>query len=570
MPILQLPHPLAVARPRTGDAPHLRPPLSDTVDLDMLLLAAALLLPIPPGEQTVPDAASGFQVTIRTGAFLLGKTEVTQAEYAAVMGANPSHYRAPDRPVENVSWLDAIAFANRLSQRENLTPCYDLATRARRPGCTGYRLPTSAEWARAYGAPEKSGFRTTGYKDAAALTNAEPAGTRPAAAGAPNQFGLHGMAGNVWEWCEDWYSPAPALDSIRDPQGPLTGIAKVIRGGSFLTGASQWNKGLLSSLAPAARSRFTGFRLARTVAPAALPSPADAAFFQSFRPAPLAAMPPPSGFDWAKLLGAPRLPARAPAATLVRRFGASELLDLAVEPAFPTRILVVPPDRKPAGRLPVVIVPYYDVDTPAGVDLGGRRLTPGGTRAYARLAAQRGMLAVAIRWYGEADGEGYDEAVFHHARRHPGVTPMGKWVFELQRLVDYLLTRPDVDPNRIGMIGHSLGGKMALYGAAFEPRIKSVVSSEPGISLKFSNYEDFWYLGRAIEQLPPAADHHDLVARIAPRPFLLIAGESADGDKSWPFLAAFPHAGIINHRTGHSPTEASIQRAMEWLERTLY
>ncbi|WP_417649362.1 alpha/beta hydrolase, partial [Enterobacter hormaechei] len=84
------------------------------------------------------------------------------------------------------------------------------------------------------------------------------------------------------------------------------------------------------------------------------------------------------------------------------------------------------------------------------------------------------------------------------------------WIWDLQRVVDYLLTRPDVDPARIGIIGHSLGGKMALYGAAFDPRIKAVVSSEPGISLKFSNYQDFWYFGKAIEELPKDADQHQL------------------------------------------------------------
>jgi len=117
---------------------------------------------------------------------------------------------------------------------------------------------------------------------------------------------------------------------------------------------------------------------------------------------------------------------------------------------------------------------------------------------------------------------------------------------------------------------------MALYGAAFEPRIKAVVSSEPGISLKFSNYQDFWYFGKAIEKLPKDADQHELIALMSPRPFLLIAGESADGDKSWPYLAAaqqkYPNKtsiGMINHRAGHSPTEASVQLAMEWLERWL-
>lgn len=115
-----------------------------------------------------------------------------------------------------------------------------------------------------------------------------------------------------------------------------------------------------------------------------------------------------------------------------------------------------------------------------------------------------------------------------------------------------------------------------MYAAAFEPRIKAAVASEPGVSRKFSNYEDFWYLGTKIEQLPPEAEHHDLIAQMNPRPFLLIAGESADGAKSWPFLAAAAQAykdpariGMLNHGTGHSPTDAASQAAMEWLERWL-
>lgn len=546
-------------------------------------LSAAELIPLPPGEQTVKDAATGFQVKIQTGAYLIGRTEVTQQQYSQIMGTNPSHYKGAERPVENVSWQDAITYTNRRSVLEHLAPCYNLTNGQRIPKCTGYRLPTSAEWQFAFDKPAGGEFRQGGYQDTAALVASENAGTRDAASGAPNKYGIHGMAGNVWEWCEDWYSPEPALDAIRDPQGHPTGVAKVIRGGSFLTGGTQWNKGLMNSLAPARKSQFTGFRLARTVNPAAKPEAPDTSWLAQFQhPASqqIALHAENTRQRWLAVLGTPKLAATVPAITAIRDFSdptwIGQLLDLAVEPQFPTRVLVTAPVRKPEGRLPVIIVPYYDVDTPAGADLGGRRYTIGGTRAFARLANQHGFLAVSVKWYGEADAEGYDEAVYQLAKRHPGVTPMGKWIWDLQRVVDYLLTRPDVDPARIGIIGHSLGGKMALYGAAFEPRIKAVVSSEPGISLKFSNYQDFWYFGKAIEKLPREADQHELVALMSPRPFLLIAGESADGDKSWPFLAAAQqaykskdHVGMINHRSGHSPTEDSVQKAMEWLERFL-
>ena len=270
---------------------------------------------------------------------------------------------------------------------------------------------------------------------------------------------------------------------------------------------------------------------------------------------------------WTRILGLPpHRPSRKPTLRPLKQYREStwngQLLDLNT-----SRILIVEPVRKPSGKLPVVIVPYYDVDSPAGENLGGHR-SGGGVRAFAKLAVQRGFIAVAIRWFGEGDGEGYDEAVHNLAH---GLTGLGKWITEAQTLVDYLVTRPDVDSKRIGIIGHSLGGKMALYAAAFDPRLAVIVSSEPGISLNFSNYEAFWYLGK---QRPQDRDQEELLALIAPRPFLLIAGESSDGQKSWPYLqaaqSAYPipqHLGMFNHRNGHTPTAQSVTHAMDWLER---
>ena len=117
------------------------------------VLSAAEFIPIPPGEQSVKDAATGFQVKVLTGAYLLGRTEVTQQAYNRVMDKNPSHYKGLNRPVENISWHDAIVYSNRRSALDRLTPCYDLATGRRRPQCTGFRLPTSAEWQNAFDKP---------------------------------------------------------------------------------------------------------------------------------------------------------------------------------------------------------------------------------------------------------------------------------------------------------------------------------------------------------------------------------------------------------------------------------
>ncbi|MDQ6678468.1 MAG: hypothetical protein M3Z09_14375 [Acidobacteriota bacterium] len=138
-----------------------------------------------------------------------------------------------------------------------------------------------------------------------------------------------------------------------------------------------------------------------------------------------------------------------------------------VEPDYWEKIYLMLPNGADLSKaLPVVIVPFYDVDTAAGKNLGGRRTNPLGTRSYGYLAVQQGMAAVAIRWYGESYGENSAEVVANLKARHPRVTGLGKWVWDSQRLLDYLSTRPELDMARAGMIGHSLGGKMTLYAAA--------------------------------------------------------------------------------------------------------
>jgi hypothetical protein len=352
---------------------------------------------------------------------------------------------------------------------------------------------------------------------------------------------------------------------------------------------------------PDRKSPYTGFRVCRS-----LPSPAavqeDPSWFAQFQQAPAevrdktGALPSltvnladardwttrRSGLlaRWQTILGTMNTQKPAPATRLVARHNEAgwtgELRYLQVEPDYQEKIYVmIPADADRSRPLPVVLVPYYDVDTPAGRNMGGRQTTPVGTRAFGHLAVQQGMAAVAIRWFGESYGENSSEVVANLETRHPDVTGLGKWVWDSQRLLDYIQTRPEFDSQRIGMIGHSLGGKMTLYAAAMDERIRAAVSSEPGIGLGFSNYDDFWYLGEKIREVPPGSDHQELLALIAPRPFLLIGGDSADTDKSWHYINAArqvysllgrpENIGYVNHRKGHSPTPESVSVAMEWL-----
>lgn len=579
-----------------------------SLPLTFVLLSAAFardLIPIAATQSEVSDPAAGIAVTVTVNGFSISPTEVTQAEFARVLGNNPAYHKGADRPVEMVSWWDAIRYCNLRSAQEQLEPCYDLATGRRSAACTGYRLPTDAEWSVAAGKgdPKSAYLGTSDTKSVTHLLKTVERGTRPVASGPADSRGLYDMLGNVWEWCEDWFDPVPSPFPATDPRGPDTGLTRILRGGSFISTTGNWARGYLTSMKPDMRSRFTGFRVVRSG--------------EAWKPAPLTNwhepyQRPPAAFaratggltdiaggitdaaawparremirkKWLAALGVPKIAPLPPETRLIRTVEeptyTGRMLELRTEPDSWEKIYVLTP-REPVRRpRPVVIVAYYDVDTPAGRNLGGRTFLPMGVRSHAHLAVQLGYIAVAVRWFGESYGERYDEAVANLHLRHPGVTGMGKWVWDAQRLLDWLYTQPEVDRQHIGIIGQSLGGKMSLYAAAFEPRITAVVASEPGIGLSFSNYEDYWYLGENIRQLPSGSDHHELLALTAPRPFLLIGGQSSDKDESWHYInAAKPvyrllghpdEIGFFNHRSGHAMSPESVKLSLEWFKHYL-
>ena len=201
--------------------------------------------------ETVDHATRRFSVTVSVSEFRIGRTPVTQKQYAQIMGTNPSRYEGDDRPVENVSWWDAITYCNRRSEMESLAPCYDLKT----GGCdfakNGYRLPTSAEWTVASAGADRpadadgANIGLPGTRDVQTLMElVEEKGTTPVGSFAPNSHGIWDMAGNVWEWCYDYYYynamyvlPADARGDValptgEDPTGPLWGHLRVWAGQS--------------------------------------------------------------------------------------------------------------------------------------------------------------------------------------------------------------------------------------------------------------------------------------------------------------------------------------------------
>ena len=201
--------------------------------------------------------------------------------------------------------------------------------------------------------------------------------------------------------------------------------------------------------------------------------------------------------------------------------------------------------------------------------------------AWGMRLAERGMIALCPRcflWdagFGTYGPTQFAERVARHRLQHPNANGMGKMLYDGRRAVDLLLSLPEVDPQRIGAAGHSLGAKETLYLAALDDRVKAAVASEGGVGVRFSNWDAPWYL--ATRELHH--DHHELLALVAPRAFLVIGGDSADGARSWPFVeAALPYyqfyaqpgqpsrIGLFNHHQGHTIPPIALARTLEWLQ----
>lgn len=200
--------------------------------------------------------------------FLLAATEVTQAQWRTVMGANPSAFVHDRRPVERVTWLEAVEFCNRLSEREGLAPVYAIAdgSARRRQGANGYRLPTDAEWEYACRAGSltmfSGGARPRDLARVAWFADNAGGRTREVAERRANAWGFHDLHGNVWEWVEDAYASLPDL-SPDNIESPGVGPDRTIRGGSWYTDAMACRTTNFCRIDPGFRCNDLGFRVAR-------------------------------------------------------------------------------------------------------------------------------------------------------------------------------------------------------------------------------------------------------------------------------------------------------------------
>ena len=232
------------------------------MDMEFVLIKpGTFLMGSPETEEGRYSDETQHKVTL-TKPFYMQATPVTQAQWQAVMGENPSHFEGDSLPVENVSWDDTQQFIQRLNQRGEGT----------------YRLPTEAEWEYACRAGKRTPFGIGNGRDLdstqANFDGNYPYGksvkgeyreqTMPVKSFAPNAWGLYDMHGNVYEWVQDWYGAYPS-ETVSDPQEADSGTCRVLRGGSWRLNARYCRSAYRLNNSPENRHNNFGFRLVKEV-----------------------------------------------------------------------------------------------------------------------------------------------------------------------------------------------------------------------------------------------------------------------------------------------------------------
>ena len=208
--------------------------------------------------------------TVTVSSFYMCEHEVTQEEWRAVMKSDPSYFKGDKRPVEQISWYQAIEYCNARSSAEKLTECY------RSSGgvyycdfsANGYRLPTEAEWEFAAKGGTKSSleqpYSGSSTIDLVAWYDVNSGNTTyPVMTKKPNALGIYDMSGNVWEWCWDWKG-SYSSGSQTDPVGASSGAGRVLRGGGWCGDASSCRVAGRNCDSPGYSNSGLGFRVVRS------------------------------------------------------------------------------------------------------------------------------------------------------------------------------------------------------------------------------------------------------------------------------------------------------------------
>ncbi len=283
--------------------------------------------------------------------------------------------------------------------------------------------------------------------------------------------------------------------------------------------------------------------------------------------------------EWLKVLGPlPQKPSSFELKTLgveVVDSATRELIEYNAESGRRVKAYLLRPKDVAAEKRPALVV-FHPTTTDVSRSVAGLGKKP--EQGIALELAKQGFVCICPDNYLWEEPT-YLKSVEAAKKRHPKSVGMATMLADGIRAVDLLLTFSDVDPNRIGTIGHSLGAKEAFYLLAFDDRVHAGVASEGGMGPDSTNWEAAWYLGPNMKSPKFGRDHHELVGLIAPRPFLVLGGETgrgcADGDRSWPYVEAghavsklygqSPRQALLNHHEGHAFSAASHQKSFEWL-----
>ena len=258
------------------------------------------------------------------------------------------------------------------------------------------------------------------------------------------------------------------------------------------------------------------------------------------------------------------------------------------------RVLIMTPLHL-QGRTAGVVVPFYDPDRMCGYDLRTKaKLGPERNTAFFGLhLVQQGYVVAAVEAYpfnllspsAQAASKGgmgvWRDAAAKLAKQHPQWTGMGKLTNDTLYAADLLLGQTQVDQDRLAIMGHSLGGKMAFYAGCLDRRFKAIVASDFGIAWDATNWGDAWYFGegRLRAMRDEGLSHEQLLACAAPTCFFLIAGQYDSRAASGPYLAEAlkvhrlydreEPVEMFDHHTGHQPSWDALKSAYLWLARKM-
>ncbi len=262
-----------------------------------------------------------------------------------------------------------------------------------------------------------------------------------------------------------------------------------------------------------------------------------------------------------------------------------ELYEQANGPDTTQRLMIAFPNNA-TGPVPCVAVPFYFPEAMLGFDPEtGEPRTEYAAIAMMRHLAERGYAAATADCY-HLTYIKTDDSVPSFSKwriaalalnsEQPNWSGIGKLVADTSLVIDALAADSRVDPSRIGIAGHSLGGKMAFYAGCLDERVKVILASDFGIGWEQTNWQDIWYWGDKVEELKARGiDHSSLLGLFAPKPMMILAGEY-DNLESFELMKKAPgycgfekNLRIVNHATGHRPPLSVLEEGYRFLDEYL-